>query len=285
MDTNETGRRGIVAFLRDHRPIVVVSMVAGLLTIFAVAGPLLVAPPEPGTRNVADLPKAEKEQPNQKQAEKAQKLPAKKQNFFDFLRPVIRAENNRVREQRERLRGLLETLKADGSLSSGEREWLARMAERYRVKADEPLARARALWVRVDIIPVSLALSQAALESAWGQSRFAREANNLFGEWCFEPGCGVVPARRPAGKTYEVEAFDGVGGSVRSYIHNLNSHPAYAPLREIRARARAAGEMPSGYEMAAGLVNYAAIGEKYVGHIRSVIEANGLRRQPDQQPG
>lgn len=275
METNETGRRGIVALLGEYRPIVVVCMVAGLLVVFAVGGALLVAPPEPGVRNVADLPEPETEQ----------KLTAKKRHFFEFLRPVVRAENSRVREQREHLRELLETLEAEGTLSSGDREWLARMAKRYRVKADEPLARARALWSRVDIVPVSLALAQAALESAWGQSRFAREANNLFGEWCFEPGCGVVPAQRPAGKTYEVEAFDGVGGSVRSYIHNLNSHPAYAPLREIRARARAEGEMPNGYEMAAGLVNYAAIGEKYVGHIRDVIEANGLRQQPDQQSG
>ncbi|MEF8833350.1 MAG: glucosaminidase domain-containing protein [Halofilum sp. (in: g-proteobacteria)] len=270
MMSNETGWRGAVAFLSDHRPLVVVCLVAALVVVFAVAGPLLVAPPEPGARNVADLPEPKKEQ----------QLPTKKQAFFDFLRPVVRAENDRVRAQREHLDGLIERLEAGESLSAGDREWLARMAKRYRVKAEEPMARARALTARIDIIPVSLALAQAALESAWGQSRFAREANNLFGEWCFEPGCGVVPKRRPAGKTYEVEAFDGVGGSVRSYIHNLNSHPAYAKLREIRAQARAEGKTPDGYAMAAGLVNYAAIGEQYVQHIRSVIERNGLRRQP-----
>lgn len=268
MATNETGRRDLIALLRDYRPVVVVCMVAALLLVFAVAVPLVVAPPEPGVRNVADLPDSRKEQ----------ELPAKKREFFEFLRPVVRAENSRIREQREHLQELVEALEENESISTGDREWLARMAKRYRVEADEPLARGRALLTRIDVIPVPLALAQAALESAWGQSRFAREANNLFGEWCFEPGCGVVPGRRPAGKTYEVEAFDGVGGSVRSYIHNLNSHPAYAELREIRARARAEGEMPDGYEMAAGLVNYAAIGEKYVQHIRSVIDANGLRQ-------
>lgn len=273
MANSETSRRGLVALLRDYSPIVVVCMVVALVLVFAVVGPLVVAPPGPGVRNVANLP------------EKDPEIPAKKQEFFDFLTPVIRVGNNRIREQRDQLGEMIEALEAEQSLSSGEREWLARMAERYRVKAEEPLARARALQTRIDIIPVSLALAQAALESAWGQSRFAREANNLFGEWCLEPGCGVVPARRPAGKTYEVEAFDGVGGSVRSYIHNLNSHPAYAELREIRARQRAEGEMPDGYAMAAGLVNYAAIGEQYVSHIRGVIEANGLRQRPDQQSG
>lgn len=269
MATNETGRHGLVALLREYRPVVVVGMVAALLVVFGVVGPLVVAPPDPGVRNVADLPEPETEQ----------ELPTKKRDFFEFLRPVIRAENSRVRAQRERLQEVVEALEAEQSLSTGDREWLARMAERYRVKAEEPLARGRALLTRIDIVPVSLALAQAALESAWGQSRFAREANNLFGEWCFEPGCGMVPGERPAGKTYEVETFDGVGGSVRSYIHNLNSHPAYAELREIRARARAEGEMPDGYEMAAGLVNYAAIGEEYVQHIRSVIEGNGLRER------
>lgn len=273
MKTNDTGRSGFRAFLRNYGAIVYIGALAAILTVSMVASALVVARPEPGLRDVADLP------------EKPQKIPTKKQEFFDFLRPVVRAENSRIREQREHLRELLKRLEADQSISSGDRQWLAWMAQRYRVKADKPLSRARALLTRVDIVPVSLALAQAALESAWGQSRFAREANNLFGEWCFEPGCGVVPAQRPAGKTYEVEAFDGVGGSVRSYIHNLNSHPAYAKLREIRARARAEGEMPDGYKMAAGLVNYAAIGEKYVGHIRSVIEGNGLRRQPDQQSG
>lgn len=272
---NDTGRRGLVALLRDDRPIVVVCMIAALLLVFAVAGPLLVAPPEPGVRNVADLPDPEKDEG----------IPTRQQEFFDFLRPVVQAENSRIRAQREHLQELVEALEAGQSISKGDREWLARKAERYRVEADEPLARGRALLTRIDIVPVPLALAQAALESAWGQSRFAREANNLFGEWCFEPGCGIVPEQRPAGKTYEVEAFDGVGGSVRSYIHNLNSHPAYAELREIRARARAEGEMPDGYEMAAGLVNYAAIGEKYVQHIRSVIDGNGLRQQTDRQSG
>ncbi len=283
MATNETGGRRLLALLREHRPIVVVCMIAGLVIVFGVVGSLMVAPPDPGVRNVADLPELDSE--SDREPEKERKLPDKKQAFFEFLRPVVRAENSRIRKQRERLQELVETLEADASISTGDREWLARKAKRYRVKAEEPLARGRALLTRIDIVPVPLALAQAALESAWGQSRFAREANNLFGEWCFEPGCGVVPKRRPAGKTYEVESFDGVGASVRSYIHNLNSHPAYAELREIRARARAEGESPDGYEMAAGLVNYAAIGEKYVQHIRSVIERNGLRQQPDRQSG
>lgn len=258
-----TERRSVTAWLRDNRPLVVVSLLALSLTLTGVGGALFMAPPQPGQRNVADLPG------------RAQ-IPERKRIFLDFLRPVVRSENQRVLEQRRHLQHLGDQLARGTALSGGDREWLERMARRYRVEAEEPGERVRALLERVDVIPVSLALAQAALESSWGQSRFAREANNLFGEWCFEPGCGVVPKRRPAGKTYEVEAFDGVGASVRSYIRNLNSHPAYAELRHIRARQRAAGRPPNGYEMAAGLTRYAAIGEQYVEHIRGVIERNHL---------
>lgn len=263
MNTASPGRRSARTRLEALSPLLIVVVLAGALTLLGVGGALFVAPPEAGQRNVADLPEKEK-------------IPARKRVFFDFLRPVVRAENERVLEQRRHLKTLLERA-GNGDLSRGDRQWLERMARRYRVDAEEPAAQARALLDRVDVIPVSLALAQAALESAWGQSRFAREANNLFGEWCFEPGCGVVPKRRPAGKTYEVEAFDGVGASVRSYVHNLNSHPAYAELRRIRAGLREQGREPDGYAMAAGLTRYAAIGERYVEHIRGVIERNHLR--------
>ncbi len=267
--TETRGDRGALRTrLHYYSPLVIVTALALSLTLVGVGGALFLGAPEPTRREAADLPPKER-------------VAGHKAVFLDFLRPVVRVENRRVLEQRRYLLALLERLDQGRALSQGERQWLERKARRYRVDAEEPLARARALAERIDIIPASLALAQAALESAWGQSRFAREANNLFGEWCFEPGCGVVPKRRPAGKTYEVEAFDGVGGSVRSYIHNLNSHPAYAELRRIRARARAQGREPDGYAMAAGLTQYAAIGEQYVEHIRAVIERNHLQARPE----
>jgi Bax protein len=234
-----------------------------VLVVAVVATALWLGAPDPGRRDVADLPE------RQGGAER-------KHLFFDFLRPVVRAENRRVQASRERLLALLEHLDRGGEVGAWDADWLARMARRYRVDASAPRARAEALKRKIDRIPTSLALAQAALESAWGQSRFAREANNLFGEWCFTPGCGVVPKARPAGRTYEVAAFDGVGASVHSYIRNLNSHPAYAPLRRLRAQARSAGREPTGHALAGGLYNYAEIGMKYVGRIQSVIQRNDL---------
>jgi len=98
----------------------------------------------------------------------------------------------------------------------------------------------------VDTIPPSLALAQAANESAWGTSRFARQAHNYYGQWCFEKGCGIVPDRRDANKSHEVAAFDSPRESVARYLHNLNSNSAYKSLRDIRSRLKAANKPVTG---------------------------------------
>ena len=150
---------------------------------------------------------------------------------------------------------------------------MAQYCVKYRVKecSQENLLK------KVNIIPPSLALAQAANESAWGTSRFAQKANNLFGEWCFSEGCGLVPLSRPDGETYEVEKFDELKGSVASYIHNLNSHPAYKKLRDIRDNVGV-----DGYKMAEGLEAYSARGEKYVEELQSMIEYNGLQEYDEK---
>ena len=250
------------------------TLVVGLAVV-AVLGAVVPVVPEPAE------PEREPEVPPQARADipdlqEVTRVSERKQRFFDFLRPVVIAENERLAARRERVLRLLDTLEGGGTLAERDRGWLDTMAQRYRVKTQDPLSRARRLARKVDVIPVSLALAQAALESAWGTSRFAQQGNNLFGEWCFTEGCGIVPKRRPAKATYEVEAFPDVGASVRSYMHNLNSHPAYRPLRDLRAQARAQGREPAGAALADGLVNYAAIGQQYVEHIRGVIRRNGL---------
>lgn len=202
----------------------------------------------------------------------------RKEAFIEFLQPVIKYENRRVLAKRKKLLAIFDKLENGEDATPDEQAWLAKQAELHRVKAKGDLERARKLATKIDIVPTSLALSQAALESAWGTSRFARQGNNLFGQWCFTAGCGIVPRRRPEQATYEVQVFDTIAGSVRTYLRKLNSHPAYQPLRDIRAQARKAGREPGGLEMAAGLINYAAIGEAYVQRIRGVIRRNELDR-------
>ena len=135
---------------------------------------------------------------------------------------------------------------------------------------------------KIDIIPSSLALAQAANESAWGQSRFAQEANNLFGIWTYDKDKGLVPRNREQGKKHLVRIFDDVGESVRYYMHTLNSHPAYAGLREIREDLRASGLAIDGHKLAVGLEKYTAKGQQYIDLIQGLIRQYGFKPIPAQ---
>lgn len=200
---------------------------------------------------------------------------ARKARFFEFLLPAVARVNAEVRARRERLQRIEERA-AEHRMTRADRAWLERMATRYWVEGEELSRQIELLDRRIDTVPPALALAQAAIESGWGRSRFAREGNNLFGEWCFEPGCGIVPNQRPRDASYEVRSFPTVLHSVRSYVRNLNSHPAYAGLRELRHEARQAGREPRAVELAAGLERYSERGGAYVDEVRTVIRSNGL---------
>lgn len=130
------------------------------------------------------------------------------------------------------------------------------------------------LLIRVDIIPQELALVQAALESSWGSSYFAKAANNLFGQWCFKPGCGVVPRARRKGETHEVAKFKTLQLGIKSYMIFLNSHPAFSLLRKERASKRGHGKKPEALSMANGLKDYSARGDAYISEVKSMIRTN-----------
>ena len=129
---------------------------------------------------------------------------------------------------------------------------------------------------RMDIVPASMVLSQAAMESGWGTSRFARQANNMFGQWCFTRGCGVVPGQRDTSAKHEVAKYDRVDLAVESYYRNINTQPSYKELRGIRQQARHDGKLPTGHELVAGLGKYSARGDDYIEELRSMIRSNEL---------
>lgn len=205
----------------------------------------------------------------------------RKSQFFEYTRTLVEQANDEVRRQRERLVRLADK----DALGYFDRRWLRAMADRYRL--DMPDATGSelidALLLRVDAVPASLALAQAAKESGWGTSRFARDGYNLFGEWCFEPGCGIVPQQRGEGRTHEVEAFASPLESVASYLHNLNTHPGYRELRRQRLALRKAGRPLSGIALAEGLSQYSERRGEYVEEVKRLIIANGLEEQ--QAPG
>ena len=202
---------------------------------------------------------------------------AKKQAFIQELLPQIEKENERLLKLRLQVVELFQQLQND---ESGSARQLQTLAKQYRVKGDV-LSSASArdqLLSKVDVIPSSLALAQAASESAWGQSRFATEANNLFGIWTYDESKGLKPKDREQGKTHLVRVFDDIGDSVRYYMHTLNSHPAYDELRAIRRQSRESGQEISGHELAAGLEKYSAKGQAYIDLIRSLIRQNKWAR-------
>tara|TARA_R110000744_G_scaffold79036_4_gene155374 strand:+ start:6341 stop:7171 length:831 start_codon:yes stop_codon:yes gene_type:complete len=201
----------------------------------------------------------------------------KKEAFFVTLYPIIQAENNHVLQLRK-LINMLRSIPV-AKLSAKQQAWLLNISKNYKITSeyidndtfDE-------LLKRVDYVPPSLALTQAAIESGWGTSRFAKQGNNLFGQWCFSEGCGMVPSSRESGKGHEVAKFDSINMSVRSYILNLNTHDSYTELRENRALLREQEASFTGVTLAKTLTEYSEEGKHYVAKVTEFINQNKLQR-------
>lgn len=199
----------------------------------------------------------------------------RKQAFINYFLPLIEERNASILEAREQL---IEWSEARDDIGWWDRFQLDDLVETYRIEdfdvnSDEHWA---TLLRRVDAIPISLALAQAANESGWGTSRFGRDGYNYFGQWCYTEGCGIVPGKRGKGEVHEVAAFNSPEDSVASYLRNLNSHKAYRPLRDIRARLRAAEKPITGIELARGLGKYSQRGDAYIEELHSIIRRNDL---------
>lgn len=200
----------------------------------------------------------------------------KKANFFSFLHPLIQQANAEVLEQRKTLLALSDDVE---NLSEKQSTTLAALVKSYKVDEQlTPAEQVEQLKVKIQTIPASLVLAQAANESAWGTSRFATDGNNYFGQWCFRKGCGLVPANRSAGANHEVAKFKTPLDSVKSYIRNLNSFPPYESLRSIRQQARDEEKPVSGIDLANGLIDYSERREEYVKEIQGMIRFNKLWR-------
>lgn len=199
---------------------------------------------------------------------------AKKSAFFGFLLPIVQKENDTILQHRDKIIGF--SFQSD--LSESSRTWLADIAKKYGIRDVSTFDEAffQKLLARVDIIPASLTLAQSGNESAWGTSRFARQGNNFFGQWCFSPGCGIVPESRPDGETYEVQKFEDVTASVSAYMHNLNTNHRYRVLRELREQIRKSQKPVTGAELAHSLRAYSIRGDEYVKELLSIINSNKL---------
>ena len=208
-----------------------------------------------------------------------QNLEARKAAFVSYMLPFIRRSHEQILKERTELLQIQARLAASQELTGATQRRFEQLARKYRIRntatAKETLA---ALLPKVDLVPVSLTLAQSATESGWGTSRFAREANNLFGIRCFSEGCGVIPKRRPAGHIHEAAKYDSIQAGVDAYIRILNIHPAYAELRALRAQSRRDDSQLNGVVLATGLTFYSTRRQAYVRQIQGMIRTNNLAR-------
>ena len=191
----------------------------------------------------------------------------KRELFIKILLPLILDENEKITDDRKKLFKIL----SKNFNTAGERYWLKRRFKEYKID-DQDLAK---LKMRMDIIPVSIALAQAANESGWGTSRFALEGNALFGQWTWSKS-GISPKNKDPDASHRVLQFQILKASVRAYKNNLNTHNAYKEFREERAQLRESGDKINGLLLTKYLKNYAGIGTKYVEILDSIISKNSL---------
>jgi len=200
---------------------------------------------------------------------KIEPTPLRKQLFIEGLLPIVLGVNERIAGDRDRLVTLLDRQKAGEAISGRDNTWLKEIAMRYGSMDAGELLR------RVDVVPPSLAIAQAAIESGWGSSRFARQGNALFGQRVYGPS-GMQPAGLAADAGFGVREFETLGAAVAAYADNLNSFSAYDALRAKRASLRAQGQLPDGLSLAGTLLRYSELGGDYVAQVRELIRINGL---------
>ncbi len=191
----------------------------------------------------------------------------KKDTFIKIVMPLILDENNKILENRKKLFKIL----SKQNNSRGEKVWLKRRFEDYGIKNEDVTE----LKIRMDIIPVSIAIAQAAKESGWGTSRFALEGNAMFGQWTYGKD-GISPLKREKNKGHKILKFSMLRSSVQAYKNNLNTHSGYREFREKRAELRRKNRKISGLSLVDYLHNYAATGKEYTKILKKIINQNDL---------
>ncbi|PTC00673.1 peptidoglycan hydrolase [Thalassospira xiamenensis] len=260
---------------------IILSLIVAILLAAAIALPWLITPTESesdasaDTSQLTQVPEVEikTEVPD---FNEIRDVRAKKEAFFSFLMPAVKAENIRILLQREELSAIHASFQENAQLTSSQAERLQRLADMYDVDfEDNSLDDVFTLLLRrIDVVPESLVLVQAANESGWGTSRFATEGLNFFGQWCFRKGCGLVPSDRDEDGNHEVAKFASVNASVRSYLRNINTHPAYLELRQIRASYHQNGDQAAATDLTPGLLSYSERREEYIEELNAMIRVN-----------
>ena len=199
--------------------------------------------------------------------DKIKTIKAKKETFLQIVLPLVVAENEKIETDRNYLLKVIRDNDSDEKL-----QWLKRKFKEYKVKDGD----INELIEKVDIVPTSIALAQAAKESGWGTSRFALEGNAIFGQWTWD-GVGIEPLDKSDDQGHKILKFPILRASVKAYITNLNTHPSYKNFREKRLMLRQSNKALSGIDLIHELENYAETGKEYTRILEQIIEQNDLQ--------
>lgn len=204
------------------------------------------------------------------------KTPAKRiQYFYTFLTPIVNNENSKILCDRRKLTRIMAQTESK-KLRENDINWLKQKAAYYKLRSfsynnEQDLKKLKG---RIDIIPVEIVLSQAAIESAYGTSGFARRANNLFGMRTYSKTNGLIPQNIPQNSGIYVAKYESVNQSVQSYCRNLNTHKAYANFRKKRSELRAGNSPLDPFQLVTNLIAYSEEGPRYINKITRVMEKN-----------
>ena len=196
----------------------------------------------------------------------------KKTTFIQLMLPIIIDEQKHLRQQRFIAQQLLKDNQQP--VQPEFTSWFSRMTTEYRINSKLNFQQQKIeLLNRLDELPLTLILAQAAVESAWGTSRFAIEGNSLFGQWTYSGENGLTPNNRSEGKTHQIKAFPSLQASIRSYLQNINRNNAYKELREKRKKMRMKNEKLDAFKLAEGLHRYSQKGTNYVKIIQHLLNS------------
>ena len=204
-------------------------------------------------------------------------VPMKKELFYLIVLPIIHKTNKEILEEREMVLNIEKKYERK-ALNENEINEVIRLSTKYNLEwdsIDDPLF--KRLKQRINIIPVSLAVGQAIIESGWGQSRFAIEGNAIFGQWTYAEDEGIVPENRDEDKSHAVLKFDNLTQSSRAYMFNINTHQAYYGFRIIRRIAETVKYTDPVSAKVKFLAAYAEIGQEYVDKLELILESNNLK--------
>ena len=199
---------------------------------------------------------------------KIENVKKRKNLFIQIILPLVIKENQNIRLERKKLFSILNKNKN----TKAEKKWIAKKLKQYGVVKND----LSTLKVRMDEVPVSLAIAQAAKETGWGTSRFAQEGNALFGQWTWS-GEGIKPAAADSNTTHKVMKFNVLQASIKAYQRNLNTHSSYKQFRSARAELRDEGKELDSLVLSEYLDKYAETGKEYVKILQQIIKQNQLK--------